>query len=106
MGFFERIRRAEVLKGTVETAKYHALRSTGAVSGSSVPAQRAGSLHGGLGPVDKRLYRLQSRGASSKVEKEDTHYQGLPEDVGPDSEKSWSQRSRKMKSDKTGRSRK
>ena len=28
------------------------------------------------------------RGASSDVEKENTHYQGLPEDVGPDSGKS------------------
>ena len=46
------------------------------------------------------------REASSKVEKENTHYQGLPEDVGPDSGKSWSQRSRKMKRDKTRRSRK
>ena len=58
MGFFERIRRAEVLKGTVETAKYHALRSTSAVSGSSVPAQRVGSLQmESLGPVDNRLQR-------------------------------------------------
>ena len=30
-----------------------------------------------------------SLGASSKVEKENTHYQGLPEDVGPDSGRSW-----------------
>ena len=45
-------------------------------------------------------------GASSKIEKEKKHYQGLPEDVGPDSGKSWSQCSRKMKIDKTERSRK
>ena len=36
----------------------------------------------------------QGSGASSNVEKENTHYQGLPEDVGPDSGKSWSQRSK------------
>ena len=33
--------------------------------------------------------------ARSNVEKGNTHYQGLPEDVGPDSGKSWSQCSRK-----------
>ena len=49
--------------------------------------------------VQKRGELVTSRGASSKVEKENTHYQGLPEDVGPDSEKNWSQRSRKMKRD-------
>ena len=44
-GFSERIRRAEVLKGTIETAKYHVLRLTSAVSKSScVPAQCVGSL--------------------------------------------------------------
>ena len=50
--------------------------------------------------------KIDGQGASSKVEKEKKHYQGLPEDVGPDSGKSWSQFSRKMKIDKTERSRK
>ena len=56
--------------------------------------------------AQKSAFLVSFLGASSKVEKEKKHYQGLPEDVGPDSGKSWSQRSRKMKRDKTGRSRK
>ena len=35
-------------------------------------------------------------GASSKIEKEKKHYQGLPEDVGPDSGKNEKRQDRKV----------